>query len=178
MNAGAPQSKRDDETAASPPATFPSTQTPKFNQTLIIGQSHQKEAPYLWLLRMYFWEQGWEKLGIPDTHSLSHHFRQLEDPRVERRRVYSLHDILLISLCALLCGAESFVDIEDFGHAQHEWLSQLVELPGGIPIYDTFGRGFAALDPDQFAKPLPSGPKGCARAWPARSWPLMAKAAQ
>ena len=101
---------------------------------------------------MYFWERAWQKLAMPATDSLSHYFQRLEDPRIARSKRHALHDILIISICALLCGAEGFVDMEEFGHAQRDWLSRLLELPHGIPSHDTFGRVFAALDPAQFAE--------------------------
>ena len=75
---------------------------------------------------MYFWASGWQKLGMPETESLSHYFRQLEDPRIARSKGHALHDILIISVCALLCGAEGFVDREEFGKAQRDWLGQLL----------------------------------------------------
>ena len=89
---------------------------------------------------------------MPENISLSHHFHHLEDPRLARSKRHALHDILLISLCALLCGAEGFVDIEEFGKAQRDWLERLLALPNGIPSHDTFGRVFALLDPAQFAE--------------------------
>ena len=89
---------------------------------------------------------------MPENISLSDHFRQLEDPRLARSKGHSLDDLLLISICALLCGAEGFVDMEEFGKAQRDWLQHLLALPNGIPSHDTFGRVFAALDPAQFAE--------------------------
>src|SRR6266849_2049466 len=78
------------------------------------------------------------------------HFAILPDPRIERHRRHKLSDILVIAVCAVLCGAESFPAIEDFGQTRHEWLKQFLELPGGIPSHDTFNRVFRLLDPLQF----------------------------
>jgi predicted transposase YbfD/YdcC len=83
--------------------------------------------------------------------SLAAHFAGLDDPRVERTKKHSLGAILLIALCAVICGADSWVEVEQFGRAKHEWLATLVDLPHDIPSHDTFGRVFAALDPEQFA---------------------------
>jgi predicted transposase YbfD/YdcC len=76
--------------------------------------------------------------------------RELPDPRVERTKLHKLEDILVIAICALLCGADSFEDMEVFGDAKEEWFRTFLELPNGIPSHDTFNRLFAALDPDQF----------------------------
>ena len=76
--------------------------------------------------------------------------RELPDPRVERTRLHKFEDLLLISICALLCGAESFEDMELFGEAKEPWLRTFLELPHGIPSHDTFNRLFAALDPQRF----------------------------
>jgi len=76
--------------------------------------------------------------------------RELPDPRVERTKLHNLEDILVIAICALLCGADSFEDMEVFGDAKEEWFRTFLELPNGIPSHDTFNRLFAALDPDQF----------------------------
>ena len=81
---------------------------------------------------------------------LLHILRELPDPRVERTRLHKFEDLLLISLCALLCGAESFEDMELFGDTKQEWLRTFLELPHGIPSHDTFKRLFAALDPQRF----------------------------
>jgi predicted transposase YbfD/YdcC len=83
--------------------------------------------------------------------SIAAQFAGLEDPRVERTKRHSLGAILVIALCAVICGADSWVEVEQFGRAKQEWLATLVELPHGIPSHDTFGRVFAALNPEQFA---------------------------
>ena len=59
--------------------------------------------------------------------------RELPDPRVERTRLHKFEDILLIAICALLCGAESFEDMELFGDTKEPWLRTFLELPNGIP---------------------------------------------
>src|SRR5215213_10300882 len=77
------------------------------------------------------------------------HFSRLEDPRVERTRRHQLLDIVAIAICAVLCGADTWVDIAAVGHAKRDWLASFLALPNGIPSHDTFGRVFAALDPAQ-----------------------------
>ena len=76
--------------------------------------------------------------------------RTLPDPRVKRTRLHNLEDILAIALCAMLCGAESFEDMEEFGVAKEVWLRRFLELPNGIPSHDTFNRLFSTLNPKVF----------------------------
>jgi predicted transposase YbfD/YdcC len=76
---------------------------------------------------------------------------------MDRTKEHSLHDILVIALCAMLCGAEGFVDFEQFGKCRLTWFSTILELPNGIPSHDTFRRVFAMLHPKQFAD--------CFRTW-------------
>jgi len=77
--------------------------------------------------------------------SIWEHFSILPDPRVERTKLHKLEDILTIAICAVICGAETWVDIADFGRAKEAWLRTFLELPHGIPSHDTFGRLFAVL---------------------------------
>jgi hypothetical protein len=77
-------------------------------------------------------------------------FAQVEDPRMERTKLHRLRDIIIIAMCGVICGADGWVGIEEFGKAKEEWLTDLLQLPNGIPSHDTFGRVFAHLDPDQF----------------------------
>ena len=81
---------------------------------------------------------------------LTQHFAALDDPRVERTKLHRLLDIVVIALCAVIAGAESWDDIALFGQTKADWLRQFLALPNGIPSHDTFNRVFAALDPDQF----------------------------
>ncbi len=86
----------------------------------------------------------------PRQASLIAHFKDLPDPRVDRTKDHELIDILVIAICALLCAAESFDDMEDFGKAKQDWFKTFLSLRNGIPSHDTFNRVFAALDPEQF----------------------------
>ena len=78
------------------------------------------------------------------------YFARLTDPRVERNREHLLEEILLIAIAAVLSGAESWNDIEEYGDSKREWLQTFLRLPGGIPSHDTFNRVFSALDPEEF----------------------------
>jgi predicted transposase YbfD/YdcC len=78
------------------------------------------------------------------------YFARLTDPRIERNREHLLEEILLIAVAAVLSGAESWNDIEEYGHSKLEWLKTFLTLPGGIPSHDTFNRVFSALDPEEF----------------------------
>jgi predicted transposase YbfD/YdcC len=80
------------------------------------------------------------------------HFAELNDPRVERSKRHKLIDIIAITLCGVICGAETWVDIAAFGQAKQAWLKQFLELPNGIPSHDTFGDVFARLDPEAFQR--------------------------
>ena len=82
--------------------------------------------------------------------SLMAYFAPLTDPRVERSRHHKLIDIIVIAVCAVLCGADGWADMERFGKAKYEWLKGFLELPYGIPSHDTFGRVFAQLCPRAF----------------------------
>jgi predicted transposase YbfD/YdcC len=84
--------------------------------------------------------------------SIREQFATLEDPRVERTKHHQLLDIITIALCAVICGADTWVDIEAWGQAKQAWLETFLVLPNGIPSHDTFGRVFARLNPEQFQR--------------------------
>lgn len=76
--------------------------------------------------------------------------REVEDPRMKRARKHNLSEILFIAICATICGGETFQDMELFGKAKKDWLSNYLELPNGIPSHDTFNRVFQLLAPKTF----------------------------
>jgi predicted transposase YbfD/YdcC len=82
--------------------------------------------------------------------SIRKHFSKLTDPRIERMKLHQLLDMIVIAICAVICGAETWVDIENFGKARIEWFRKFLELPNGIPSHDTFGRVFALLNGEAF----------------------------
>jgi len=106
---------------------------------------------------------------------LSEHFVSIIDPRVDRTKEHRLEDILMIALCAMLCGAESFVDFADFGRAKEDWLRTFLALPHGIPGHDTFGRVFAALDPKAFSECFRNWRRVCVWPWTPKSSPSTAR---
>src|SRR5215218_6871185 len=89
--------------------------------------------------------------------SIARHFADLPDPRIDRTKKHSLGDILVITLCAVICGSDSWEEVEAFGEAKADWLKQFLALPNGIPSHDTFYRVFSRLDPQRFA--------GCVTRW-------------
>jgi predicted transposase YbfD/YdcC len=85
--------------------------------------------------------------------SLVEHFQLLPDPRQlhHRSRKHELIEIVVIAVLAVICGADSWYDIELFGTEKRSWLKQFLRLQNGIPSHDTFGRVFSILDPASFA---------------------------
>jgi predicted transposase YbfD/YdcC len=84
--------------------------------------------------------------------SVARHFADLPDPRIDRTKKHSLGDILVIALCAVIAGADSWEEVEAFGEAKHDWLKGFLDLPNGIPSHDTFYRVFSRLDPVAFGE--------------------------
>ena len=72
-------------------------------------------------------------------------FAQLHDPRVDRTKRHQLIDVVAIALCAIICGADTWVEVELFGKAKQAWLGQWLALPHGIPSHDTFGSRLRAV---------------------------------
>jgi predicted transposase YbfD/YdcC len=89
---------------------------------------------------------------LPTSPSLMTHFSSLEDPRVERTRKHSLNDMLVIAICGFICGVDNWVELEFFAKCKEPWFKKFLDLPNGIPSHDTFGRLFAALDPEAFSR--------------------------
>jgi hypothetical protein len=88
---------------------------------------------------------------------LREYFGELEDPRRDHTRRHLLLDIIVITICAVLSGADDYEAVATFGVAKEGWLRKFLALPNGIPAHDTFWRVFRALDPVQFER--------CFRTW-------------
>jgi predicted transposase YbfD/YdcC len=88
-----------------------------------------------------------EEVELQDLETI---FTQVQDPRMERTKLHRLRDIIILAICGVICGAQGWVEIEEFGKAKQAWLTDLLKLPNGIPSHDTFGRVFALIDPKEF----------------------------
>lgn len=86
----------------------------------------------------------------PAPVSLLYHFADLTDPRSEHTKLHGLLDLIALTLCAVVSGADAWTDVETYGLTKQDWLATFLDLPHGIPSHDTFGRVFAALDPAAF----------------------------
>lgn len=79
-------------------------------------------------------------------------FATLPDPRMKRTRKHELLDLITIAICGVICGADGWAQIAEFGRAKRKWFVTFLPLPNGIPSHDTFGRVFARLDPVAFER--------------------------
>ena len=80
------------------------------------------------------------------------HLASVEDPRTGPAVRHEFLDILVIGILAVISGADSWVDVAQYGRSKEAWLKTFLELPHGIPSHDTFGRVFSLIDPDAFAE--------------------------
>lgn len=91
-------------------------------------------------------------MKLRSTASIVEHFASIPDPRMDRRKRHKLSDIFFITLCAVICGADDWVSIEQFGKAKEKWFTAVLGLKHGIPSHDTFGRVFALIDTQRFSE--------------------------
>ncbi len=77
-------------------------------------------------------------------------FADLEDPRIDRHKLYPLDEILLTTLCAYICDAKSWEDIQEFGETRLDFLKKYLPYENGIPSHDTFARVFSLINPKEF----------------------------
>lgn len=89
-------------------------------------------------------------MKLKPKRTIADHFADIKDPRIERTKQHKLIDIITIAICAVICGADTWVGIETYGKAKRNWLKKFLDLPNGIPSHDTFARVFARIEPQQF----------------------------
>jgi len=82
------------------------------------------------------------------------YFGSVPDPRLDRTKRYSLKDIIVVAVCAVICGADGWVGVEEFGKSKIDWFRRFLDLPNGIPSHDTFGRVFSLLGRDSSPGPV------------------------
>ena len=80
------------------------------------------------------------------------HFDKLEDPRIDRKKLYPLSEILFVVICASICGAQSWRDFVTFGEEKLDYLRRFLPFGNGIPSKNTYARVFSILNPDVFKK--------------------------
>ena len=91
-------------------------------------------------------------MGLETAGNLVESFSRIDDPRSDSGKRHELMDIISIAICAVICGAEGWSDVELFGRSKYDWLRRFLNLSNGIPSHDTFGRVFSRIDPVQFQR--------------------------
>jgi predicted transposase YbfD/YdcC len=89
-------------------------------------------------------------MDVEAPRGLLRYFAELPDPRMDRTKRHLLGDIITIAICAVICGADGWVQVARFGRCKRKWFKTFLELPNGIASHDTFGRVFAKLPPAAF----------------------------
>lgn len=84
--------------------------------------------------------------------SVLRHFFKVNDFRQEYKVKHNLIEIIVMTICAVISGADDWVEVEMYCKARKDWLKTILELPNGIPSHDTFQRIFRLIDPEQFRK--------------------------
>src|SRR3974390_1093567 len=90
-------------------------------------------------------------------------WEELEDPRTGNAALHDFHEILVIALCAVLCGAQGSVDMGLFAKSKEPFLRSFLKLENGVPSHDTFSRLFRMMDPEAFRAALQRFMEGFAR---------------
>lgn len=90
-------------------------------------------------------------MSEPATAGIIEHFESLPDPRIHiKKNEHKLIDIIVIAVCAAICGADNWTEIAEYGDAKKDWFASFLELPNGIPSHDTFNRIFSLIHPEEF----------------------------
>lgn len=95
--------------------------------------------------------------------SLLTHFESLAEPRTSYLVEHPLLDIVALTICAVTCGAETWEDIEAYGHSKQAWLKTFLALPSGIHSHDTIARVFALMESTQLQECFASWVKSIAK---------------
>ena len=88
--------------------------------------------------------------GMENSFSLVGCMEEVPDPRAPYNQKHRFLDIIVIAVTAILCGMDTWNEIEDWAKSKREWLGSFLELPGGIPSHDTINRVFQMIDPEKF----------------------------
>ncbi len=82
--------------------------------------------------------------------TIEEHFGSITDSRIERMKFHKVIDVLVIAICAAICGCDKWEDVAAFGEAKQGCFATFLELPHGIPSRDSFNHVFGRLNPDEF----------------------------